>query len=175
MGKNIIRTIILIILIVFSCVVGSKIITLNKEHEGKIRIVYDIEDSGYKETWVEKGSIVPLENLSAPSDTYTFSGWTDRKTEKFVYGPLIANENMILEENYYYSDTTNLTWMTVVFDNGQPNISYAYQFGNTVLLPMDPVKEGFKFNGWIDTATGLPVNEGDSKVSLVIQATWVQE
>ena len=174
MVRNIFRTIVLITLIVFSCTVGSRIIKLNKEHEGKIRIVYDRAVGGYKEVWIEKGGIVPLENLSTNDDNYIYSGWFN-EDDKFVYGPLVATENIKLKENYYYKNATNLTWVNVILDNGQPDFTYVFQFSVELKLPMDPVKEGYKFNGWINPANGYQVNEGDPRNNLTIKAQWVQE
>lgn len=80
---------------------------------------------------------------------------------KFMYGALIATENIKLEENYYYTNAENLIWITAIFDNGQPNIAYAFQFGTKMKLPVVLVKEGYKFNGWINTANGNPVTENN--------------
>lgn len=49
---------------VFCFLLGTKIIKLNKEHEGKIRVVYDTAVGGYKEVWVEQGTNILLDNIS---------------------------------------------------------------------------------------------------------------
>lgn len=95
-------------------------------------------------------------------DGYRFDGWT-LKGEPFVFDKMPDS-----------SITLQAAWSKLYalsFDTGAPTLYYAE--GDTIVLPDEPQKTGYKFIGWKQgsgafTATAMPAND----VALV--ADWVE-
>ena len=132
---------------------------------------------------VKQGSVIPIDKRPAEPERgkYTFDGWLD------------SAENEVDFETYVVSDETTITaqWLEPY------EVSFALDGGNidgstadidvlvkrdTVIpaedLPADPVKEGYRFDGWVDLLneevsydfTNLVIEEG-----MAVIAKWVEQ
>lgn len=178
MLRRVIKVILLVGLIIFCGTLGSKVLKLEKEREGKVQVVFKY-DNFVKELWVIPGTSITLEKLPEQDENYGYSGWFEvskRNVKKYAYENFIATENVILEPgNYYLTMKDDLYTMKVKFDNGMPDIEYKYDMygtNNHVRLPLTPIKEGYEFAGWINTKTNEEVTTETPIESISIKATW---
>ena len=176
MLKKIVKTTILLVLIIFSIIINTKINEIQKQREGKIQILYTTCDSGTIGKWLEKDTEIPLENIST-KEIYTMNGWFIEENGKreYVYNPYPVKENLKLYENCYKtdSDPKYLSTIKVIFNNGQPDIEYTHSY-RYLILPVEPVKEGYTFTGWVNTKTGKKVESGTEPNSMTIKAQWAK-
>lgn len=86
---------------------------------------------------------------------YTFNGWdaeipTEMPAENLVF-------NVVWKVN-----THNFTYVTA-----RNTFSISYSYGDSIIVPSDPTRKGFKFLGWSDT---IPVTMPDKDVK--VNALW---
>jgi hypothetical protein len=92
-----------------------------------------------------------------PSRTgYTFSGWS----------PSIAA--VTGSQTYTAQYTRKQCTVDWYLYSGQLYVSQTYNYGDTVMPPENPVRNGYEFNGWDQNPSGVIVSS-----NLIFTATWV--
>jgi len=123
------------------------------------------------------GSSVKLPKVKFTKDGYAFSGWATSDSGRAIY----ADEGEIVPES---SMTLYAVWNYIVevrhiisFDtNGGTSIRDIHvKDGTKLILPVDPVKDGYVFDGWYtDKALSVKYNEESSVTGgLTLYAKWI--
>lgn len=86
---------------------------------------------------------------------YTFNGWEAKMPAKMPAENLVFN--VVWKVN-----THNFTYVTA-----RNTFSISYSYGDSIIVPKDPTRKGFKFLGWSDT---IPATMPDKDVK--INALW---
>ena len=104
---------------------------------------------------------VPAEELSRPG--YTFGGW-DMSKAPATMGAAPVKINAIWNPVDY-----TVTWI-----NGDAEVVEHYIYGEEILAPEEPVKEGWTFEGWLEADGETYFSDGDvmGVKSLVYTAQW---
>ena len=121
----------------------------------------------YTVTWnFDNGEDALVENIiygnpvNAPADPtkvgYTFAGWD---AEKPVFMPA---------ENLTYTAIWTLNEHNVVWDADGETLSETVKYGETIVAPADPEKEGYTFTGWEGYTEGMTMPDEE----LTFVATW---
>lgn len=115
----------------------------------------------YKMTFVTNGgsevrSITANYNaaITAPTDPtyegYTFAGWYDNAE---LTGEAVTIPTVMPAENktYYAKWTVNQYQITFDTNGGSEIAAITLNYGDTIVLPTDPTREGYTFSGWDKT------------------------
>ena len=120
-------------------------------------------------------------NNKYTSSTQTASSWRNTlDTDIDVLLPagtytVTASLSNMSDRNYYLGalqltgELTGATKYTINFKDGESVLSSTeYYAGATIVLPSNPTKEGYTFNGW----SGLPEGNTMPENNVVVTATW---
>lgn len=117
----------------------------------------------YQITWLvdEKAQTVQVkygEEITLPNDPekegYTFEGWGDVPSS-------MPAENLTYQAKWSVN-TYKITWVV----DGEETVS-EFEYGEIVITPSDPTKEGYRFTGWDkDIPATMPAND------VTLTATW---
>ena len=136
----------------------------------KVTVKFDTKGgSSIKDQVVEKGTKV-VKPANPTKTGYTFIGWSlNGKSYDFnskVNGDitLVATWKETVKENYTVSFNT---------DGGNDITSQTVLEGEKATKPTDPVKEGYKFNGWTLNGKTYDFNSKVTK-NITLVATWEQ-
>lgn len=124
--------------------------------DGATQKTYDVAYGTAQAEWP-----VPTEELSRPG--YTFGGW-DMSKAPATMGTAPVRINAIWNAVPY-----TVTWI-----NGDQKVVVDYIYGEEILAPEEPVKEGWTFMGWLEADGETIFSEGDvmGENSLVYTAQW---
>ncbi len=124
--------------------------------DGTTQKTYDVAYGTAQADWD-----VPAEELSRPG--YTFGGW-DMSKAPATMGAAPVRINAIWNAVDY-----TVTWI-----NGDAEVVEHYIYGEEILAPEEPVKEGWTFEGWLEADGETIFSDGDvmGEKSLVYTAQW---
>ena len=122
-------------------------ITLTAQFEvNTYKLVYNVDDNLYKEYDVNYGTAITPEALPE-KEGYTFSGWDD------VPETMPAHDVTV-------SGTFSINSYNAVFKIGDDVIeTKSVVFGQSVVAPEAPEKEGHTFAGWQDVPETMPAHD----------------
>lgn len=166
-NKLMIVLLIIIILLLFSVVYllffSDKTVTITFDTNGGNEIA-DIE--------VQNGEIVKLPE-PPKKEGYKFVGWTNKNGNVVTKGTKVKKDLTLKAE--WISETAKTNNIQFDTDGGNEIDSIVIENGKIILLPIEPIKEGYKFVGWIDE-NGYIINEGMVVTgNIVLKALWISE
>ncbi len=151
-------------LIVSFILLMCAIILFINRFDGKYTISFDSGGGSiFSSIKVKKNKEIVLPKPE--KDGYHFIGWKDENGE-------------YVESNYKVEGTTKLTaeyrlefTVTFVYNNGEENTTQAVVENQMAIAPKDPIKKGYKFDGWY--YNGIKYNF-DKVVSgdITLEAKW---
>ena len=116
-----------------------------------------------------------LENLpSASRDGYVFVGWFTQKSG----GERISSATLVSRATTYYAQWQINSYNVIIDYNydGADRKTVAYSHGDKLILPDEPMREGYEFIGWYTMPSGgVEVQTGCSVLSdMTIFARWTK-
>lgn len=121
---------------------------------------------------VENGEIVKLPE-PPKKEGYKFVGWTNKKGQVVTKGTQVKKD-LTLKAEWIKNDVKQIT-VQFDTDGGNEIDNILIEDGKVILLPIDPIKEGYTFIGWIDQ-NGYFINEGMIvKSNIILKAIWINE
>lgn len=142
-------------------------------NERVITITFDTNGgSEIKEIEVKNGEIIKLPE-EPKKDGYKFVGWTNKEGQVITKGTKIKKD-ITLKAEWISNDvkTNNIKFDT---DGGNEIDSLIIENGKLILLPVEPIKEGYKFIGWVNQ-DGYIIDENMVISSdIILKALWVKE
>lgn len=106
-----------------------------------------VDDEELGSEIIEKGKKLLLP-VVADKDDYIFGGWVD-ENNNFISDDTIIDKDMTLRIYWIKKDVKTFTIKFDV-DNGSSIRDIIIEEGKTIILPVDPKKDGYVFKGWID-------------------------
>ena len=104
-----------------------------------------------------------------PPEGYVFGGWflDAERTRPHLSGKI--TEDMTLYARFVKRGEVVVTF---IYDNGMPDTTLV--MSGTLTQPVDPVRAGYVFDGWIDCSTGTRYPFGTAPVTphTVLKANW---
>ena len=124
--------------------------------DGATQKTYDVAYGTAQAEWP-----VPTEELTRPG--YTFGGWDMSKA------PATMGATPVRIAAIWNAIDYTVTWI-----DGDAQIVNDYIYGEEILAPEEPVKEGWTFTGWLEADGETIFSEGDvmGEKSLVYTAQW---
>lgn len=156
---------------------GTKVtedITLKAEwisDDAKTNIVEFNTDGGNEidNIIIEKGNniLLPIEPIK---DGYIFVGWLN-ENDNIIIEDIIVDNNIKLKAMWIKKDAKIAT---ITFDtDGGSNIgNIIVENGKVILLPVNPIKTGYVFAGWVDQNGNSITKDTIVKENMTIKATW---
>lgn len=127
-----------------------------------------------------KGDFVSLPN-NPTKEGYNFLGWYNKKTDTQLLNNTVIQEDIEVVAKWEEIIVKEEYTVEYDLDGGtiHGNMSVVVQKydedNNTLLLPEEPVKEGYTFLGWYDKATNQKVEENfEVTTNLEVVAQWEQ-
>lgn len=121
---------------------------------------------------IKNGETIKLPN-NPTKDGYTFIGWVNE------------NNNIVTNGLKLSKDTTlKATWIDnnaevikIIFDtNGGNNIdNIMMEKDKTILLPVEPTKNGYIFYGWIDENGNITLTDMTITTDMTLKAYWIKK
>lgn len=112
----------------------------------KYLITFKIEDEVIAADSLEYGSIIIVPEAPV-REGYTFDGWGE-----------IAKSVPANDQTYYGSYSINSYALTYTVD-GDTIQTYTIAYGDSILIPADPEREGYTFCGWGELPELMPAND----------------
>lgn len=121
---------------------------------------------------VKDGEIVKLPETPT-KDGYKFVGWTNDKGRVVTTGTKVT-KNLKLKAEWVKSDakTVSIQFDT---DGGNEINNVVIEQGKVVLLPVEPVKDGYIFVGWIDANGNLITDNMEITANIILKAFWIKK
>lgn len=136
--------------------------------ENIVTISYVVNDKN-ENIIIKKGS--SLKSITEPKkEGYIFAGWINEEG-KIVNENLIVNENIKLKSRWIKSSDKIVT-ININTDGGNNIKSIINVIGSNIVLPINPTKEGYLFDGWKFSDGSLVTSDSIVNNDLEIIAIW---
>jgi len=118
---------------------------------------------------VEEGKDILLP-INPTKEDYIFVGWVNEEGN-IITKDMLVNESITLKALWISADAKTVT---VSFDtNGGNEIgSIVIENGKVILLPINPIKTGYVFSGWVDENGNEITKDSIVDKNITIKATW---
>jgi len=118
---------------------------------------------------IEKGNVILLP-VEPTKEGYIFVGWLNQNSNIITKSTVIIED--ITLKAMWIKKGTKVSKVNFDTDGGGEIESIIIEKSGTLMLPVNPIKQGFVFNGWVDE-DGEKVTE-NTKVNenITIKATW---
>ncbi len=122
---------------------------------------YVVDGEVYKTYTLEFGSTITAEE-NPEKEGYTFSGWSDIPETMPAYDVIVVG--------IFYVNVHKVTWKI----DGETFVETVLEYGERIIAPEVPEKEGYEFAGWEDIPETMPdkditINGSYSPVSAIAQ------
>lgn len=119
---------------------------------------------------VENGEIVKLPE-APKKDGYTFVGWTNEKGKVVTNGTKVT-KNLKLRAEWVKNDAKTVS---IQFDTvgGNEISNIVIEQGKVILLPIEPVKDGYIFVGWVNQNGNLITENMEITANIILKALWI--
>ena len=118
---------------------------------------------------IEKGKIILLP-IEPTKEGYIFVGWLD-SNGNFVTENMTVTNNITLKAMWIKKDAKIVT-VTFDTDGGNDVKSIIVESGKVILLPVNPIKEGYVFAGWVDLNGNDITIDTIINENITIKALW---
>lgn len=121
---------------------------------------------------VKDGEIVKLPE-SPKKDSYTFIGWTNEEGKVITSGTKVT-DNITLKAEWVSNEAeTNI----IEFDTDGGNVidDILMENGKIILLPVDPIKEGYIFICWVNEDGNFITKDMVITESITLKAIWMKK
>lgn len=160
----IIGIIVLLILIILFLLFGRK---------GSYTITFD-SDGGTEISSIEvkNGEIVTLPE-DPVREGYKFIGWSNEEGKILTEGSKLTDDIILKAE--WISNDAEVTTIEFDTDGGHNIGNIVVKKGSNILLPMNPVREGYIFVGWLSNDGYLVNNNMIISENTMLKAVWVKK
>jgi len=118
---------------------------------------------------IEKGKIILLP-IEPTRDDHVFVGWLDENGNLITANTIITN-NITLKAMWIKKGTKTST-IKFNTDGGSEIQNVIVEKEKTILLPVNPTKDGYVFAGWVDQKGNAITKDTVVKENITIKATW---
>lgn len=121
---------------------------------------------------VKDGEIVKLPETPV-KDGYTFVGWTNEEGKVITKGTIVTDDITLKAEWISKDAETN----TIEFDTdgGNEIDNILMENGKIILLPIDPIKEGYIFICWVDENNNFITKDMVITKNIILKAIWMKK
>jgi len=118
---------------------------------------------------VEKDNniLLPIEPIK---DGYIFVGWLDENSN-IIIEDIIINKSIRLKAIWVKKDA-KVSTIKFNTDGGSKIGNIIVENGKIIILPVNPIKEGYVFTGWVDEKGNPITKDTIVKENMTIKATW---
>jgi len=162
-----------VIIIVLALVLILVILFLIFGRKGSYVITFDT-DGGSKITSIEVKDDEIVKLPDAPvKEGYKFVGWTNEEGKLITKGTKV-NEDLTLKAEWISNDAKVVT---IKFDTDDDTIidDIIVEQGKVILLPTDPIRDGYKFVGWLNENNNFITKEMIIKNNIKLKAMWIKQ
>lgn len=121
---------------------------------------------------VKSGKIVNLPTDSKKQG-YIFVGWLNENDRVLTQKIVIVKDTTL--RAFWIKNQSDKAIAKFNTDGGNEIDSYIMEKGNTILLPVDPVKKGYIFAGWMDQNGNLITDDMIVLSDLTLKARWIKK
>ena len=118
---------------------------------------------------MEKDKIILLP-VDPVKEGYIFYGWIN-EDGNIISPDMIVSDNITLKAYWIKKDAKTST-ITVDTDGGNSINPIVVEDGKVILLPVNPTKDGYVFNGWVDENGNGVTKDTIINGNITIKATW---
>lgn len=163
-GSIILMIVLVMLLIILFLIFGRK---------GNYTITFDT-NGGTEITDIEvkNGEIVKLPE--APTkDGYKFIGWTNEDGKVITKGTTLTKDITLKAE--WVSNDVKTNTLEFNTDGGNEIDSIIIEEGHIILLPIEPIKEGYIFVCWLDENDNYITEDTVVTSNIVLKALWIKK
>ena len=119
---------------------------------------------------VKNGEIVELPE-APKKEGYKFVGWSNKEGNIVTKGTKVK-KNITLKAEWISNDAKTIT---AQFDTDGGNVidNIIIEKGRIILLPINPIREGYTFVGWIDSNGNIVTSDMVVDSNIILKAIWV--
>lgn len=118
---------------------------------------------------IEKGNDILLP-IPPTKDGYIFVGWLDENDNIIIEDTIVKN-NIILKAMWIKKDA-KISTIKFDTDGGSKIENIIVENGKIILLPVNPIKIGYVFTGWVDENGNSITKDTIVKENMTIKANW---
>lgn len=118
---------------------------------------------------MEKDKMILLP-IDPEKEGYIFYGWIN-EGGNIISPDMIVSDNITLKAYWIKKDAKTST-ITVGTDGGNSINPIVVEDGKVILLPVNPTKDGYVFNGWVDENGNEVTKDTIVNGNITIKATW---
>ena len=164
--KWIIALILIILLLLFI------ILYLLFGREKSFRITFDTNGgTTISSIEVKDNEIVKIPETPS-KDGYTFVAWTNEDGKVITEGTKVTKDITLKAE--WISNDAKVVTAEFDTDGGNEINNILIEKGKIILLPIEPVKEGYIFVGWIDENGSFVTNNMIVSSNITLKAMWIK-
>ena len=104
-------------------------------------------------------------------DGYVFKGWVD-KNETPIYNKALLTEDTILYAVWEKDEISNTITITFDTKGGSKINSITINKDTEFILPKEPIRDGYKFKGWVDKNETPIYNKAVLVEDTILYAVW---
>ena len=163
----------MIIIFILLLIILTVVLFLIFGRKGSYTITFDTNGGSEISTIeVKDGEVVKLPGEPV-KEGYTFVGWTNEDGNLLTEGTKLKDDISLKAEWISNDAKTN----TVEFDTDGGNVidSIPIEKGKYILLPVNPIKDGYIFVGWIDENGYVVMNNLIVNENITIKAMWIKK
>jgi len=141
--------------------------------EGSYTITFDT-NGGTEITSIEvkNGEVVKIPE-APKKDGYKFVGWTNEEGKVITKGTKVTKDLTLKAE--WISEKASSVTTTFDTDGGNEIDNITTEKGESVLLPVEPVKDGYVFVGWLDENGKFITENTTINKNIVLKAMWIKK
>lgn len=121
---------------------------------------------------VKDGEIVKLPEVPI-KDGYTFVGWTNKDENVITKGTKVT-EDITLKAVWISNDAETII-VKFDTDGGNEIDNILIEKGKIILLPIEPVKDGYIFGGWLDENGNFITEDTIITNNITLKAIWIKK
>lgn len=141
--------------------------------EKSFRITFDTNGgTNISSIEVKNNEIVKLPETPS-KEGYKFVAWTNEEGKVITEGTKVTKDITLKAE--WISNDAKVVTTTFDTDGGNEINIILIEKGKTILLPIDPVKEGYIFVGWLDENGNIITNNMVVTNNIILKAIWIKK
>lgn len=143
------------------------------EEDAKLNTVTFDTDGGVEiGDFLVKDGVLTRLPIDPEKEGYIFVGWLNDKGQ--IIRPGIKFENNLVLKAFWIPEIGEKGKVTFNFDNGEKTYEIIFEKDKKITLPITPIKEGYKFKGWVDSKGNVITTESVITGDMALKASWVE-